>query len=96
MNLETLTPYILGIVVPIIGWIWNHLYHSIKQLNEKLENFLTAEETRALIMDITKPIDVRQELLYQNLEKIDKKLDIVLDSLLRVATHQPSQPNDKN
>lgn len=83
-----------GTLVPITLFIINQVWQSHKGLNDKLAQVLTVEETRALVMDLIKPMDVKQELVSENIDRIEKKLDAVLEMLLKLKAEREVEKAD--
>lgn len=86
MDLNTILSVGGGLLMAISGWLIKEAYGTIKESKDRLEKVLTEEQTRVLVMDMLKPIEVKQEALSEEIDKIDKKLDQILWVLLRTPS----------
>ena len=68
-----------GLLIPVITYLW----WVFRRMQVKIDNTYSKSEVRQLVEDKLEPTAVEIRLLANNLEKIDNKLDKLIQLNLR-------------
>ncbi len=72
--------YILKLIV---GGAFGYLFWSLRSIITRQRDFMTEKDVRQLLRDKLEVIDTRQVMLEKRLDKLDAKLDKILEKLSR-------------
>lgn len=65
------------------GAVIAYLFHKLRKIENKSETILSRKEIKELVHSEIAPMKVRQEDLKEDLARIEKKLDILIEQKLR-------------
>ena len=74
-----LNPWMLliaGSIISLLIWIIKRFVERVKRMEEKQQEFVTEQECREMI-------DRRLHPMQRQLEKVDEKLDKIIDNMLK-------------